>query len=60
MDVPVDVDRQLAGQDVQGLLEGMDVPAEPTAGGERADRGLGVHGALVRTDDPEAAEAHRR
>ena len=52
MDVSVDVDRQLAGQDVQGLLEGMDVPAEPAAGGERADRGLGVDGALVRTDDP--------
>ena len=52
MDVPVDLDRQLAGQDVQGLLERMDMPAEPATRGERADRGLGVHGALVRTDDP--------
>ena len=55
-----DLDRELAAEDVQRLLERVDVAPQPAAGRERADRELGVDGALVPAHQHLAGEAAGR
>ena len=55
--VPVDLDEELAAQDVQRLLERMEMPLEPAAAGKRSDRQLGVDGPLRRPDEHGARQA---
>ena len=55
----VDLEQQLAAEDVQRLLERMEVATEPAAGLEGADRDLGVDGALLGADDDRPGEAVR-
>ena len=57
MDVAVDLEEQLAFEDVERLLEGMEVALQPAAGLENRDREIGMDGALVGADKDLSREA---
>src|SRR4051794_27408785 len=59
--VPVELDEELAVQNVERLLERMDVPRDEAVGVQDTDRELGVDRALGRSDDhPPGKPAHAR
>ena len=60
MAMPVDLDEELPRQHVERLLERVEVALEPPARGQRADRQLGVDGALRGPDEDRTGEQMRR
>ena len=57
--VPVEFQEQLAGEDVERLLERVEVTLEPAAGLDHGDGQLGVDSALGTTDEDPARDAMR-